>query len=272
MKDLTGRTVLVTGGASGIGLGMARAFVGAGAKVALVDIDEAALAIAAEDLRRAGGEVLPLALDTTDLERWREVVAQTCADLGPLAVLCNNAGVGGTHERVADSDPKRWARVIEINLLGYYYGCVTALPGMLERQDEGHVINVASVSGLCANPVGSAYSASKYAVVGLSDSLRGELKGSRIGISVVYPGATSTNLSANTIKLNGRAGGEPPGRAAITALLAQGTNPDDLGARVVQAVLANEYHVFTHLDLGPDVEAIFNERLAPFRAAGTIPA
>jgi NAD(P)-dependent dehydrogenase (short-subunit alcohol dehydrogenase family) len=268
MRSISGKTALITGGASGIGLGMARAFARAGAKVALADVDEVALAAATEELRRAGGEALAVTLDTTDLAAWGEAAARVGAELGPIAVLCNNAGIGGTHEPVAESSPGRWARVIQVNFMGYYYGCLTCLPGMLARQEEGHVVNVSSLSGLRANPFGSAYSASKFAVVGMTDALRGELEGSKVGVSVVYPGVTATNLSANTIKLNGRPGGEPPGRAVITERLAKGMHPDRLGERVLQAVLAGEYHVFSHPEYKPEIEEAFSERLAAFPNVG----
>jgi NAD(P)-dependent dehydrogenase (short-subunit alcohol dehydrogenase family) len=186
MEKLAGRTALITGGASGIGLRMARAFVEAGLKIAVADINEAALQAAGAALPGLGAA---LKLDVTRSAEWERALDTVEAALGPVEILCNNAGVGqgrftdGREIAVAEMPEALWRMVLEINTTGTFLGARSVLPRMLARRQWGHIVNTASTGGLMAPGGIAAYCASKFAVVGLSESLRAELAPAGIGVS-----------------------------------------------------------------------------------------
>src|SRR5690606_6755953 len=184
MKKLQGKAALITGGAGGIGLGMAIAFAKAGMSLALADVDSGRLAPAVDAIRALGVDAMPVTLDVTDYAAWQQAVDAVENQLGPVALLCNNAGLGGS-AKLAEDEPRRWKMIIEVNLIGAFYGCRTLLPRMLARGQPAHIVNTASFSGLRSNPGMSAYDASKHGLVGMSDSLRGELRGTCVGLSVL---------------------------------------------------------------------------------------
>jgi len=265
MKRVDGKGAFITGGASGIGLGMARAFGKAGVKLALADVDEGALQTAASSLRDLGVDVVAQTLDVSDPSAWEGALDRAEAAIGPISVLCNNAGIGGAGKSVAEWDIALWRMVMEVNLFGAFYGCRLMLPRMLERGEEAHIVNTASVNGWVAFPRGSAYSASKHAIVGLTDSLRGELADSNVGVSLLCPGMTNTNFAANSMRfMSGKAGAPPSPDRPVTDFLKTGASPEKVGERVLRAVLAGEYHILTHSDWKPMIEAHFAERLAAF--------
>jgi NADP-dependent 3-hydroxy acid dehydrogenase YdfG len=244
MQNLSGKTVFITGGAGGIGMGMAKAFARAGMNIVLADVDTNRLTRAAADLREAGAKVSTQELDVRNFDSWTRALDAAETSMGPIAILCNNAGIAAS-STVAEDIPDRWKLVLEVNALGPFYGCRAVLPRMLARNDEAHIVNTASLAGLKSEKGMSSYCASKYAVVGLSDSLRQELEGTRVGLTVVYPGMTNTGFvtnSANTVEQNT---GTPitPTDAGIAKLLKHGMNPDKIGERVVRAVKNAEYRV-----------------------------
>lgn len=264
MRDLIGKVAFVTGAASGIGLAIARALARAGMKVAMTDLDEARLGQARGQVAASGGAVHTGPLDVSDYDAWQGAVASAEQALGPIALLVNNAGIGGGGN-VADENPARWRKVLEINTLGTFYGCRTVLPRLLEGGQEAHIVNVASLSGLRSNPGMSSYDASKFAVVGLSDALRLELQGTKVGLSVVYPGMTRTKFVEHSQEVIAKAtGAAPSAGSGVGNILAGGMDPDKLADRVVRGVQAGEYHIFTHVDHKPMIEAVFNDRLAAF--------
>lgn len=264
MRELTGKVAFVTGAGSGIGLAIAAALARAGMKVVLADLDEARLATAKAKVGGPIGAAQTVPLDVSSYEEWQNAVASAEQALGPVSLLVNNAGIGGGGN-VADDDPARWRRVLEINTLGTFYGCRTVLPRLLERGEEAHIVNVASLSGLRSNPGMSSYDASKFAVVGLSDALRLELQGSPVGLSVVYPGMTRTKFVENSQELIAKATGvAPSAESGVGDILAGGMDPDKLAERVVRGVRAGEYHIFTHVDHKPMIQAVFDDRLAAF--------
>lgn len=263
MQSFNDKTVLVTGGAGGIGLGLARAFAAEGASILLADVDRQALAAARGSLEATGARVDAEVLDVTDFGAWQDLVAQAPDRIGAIDVLCNNAGIGCDMQNVATLEPEEWRQVIAVNLTGPFLGCRAVLPQLLARGTEGHVVNIASLSGLRANPAMSAYGASKHGLVGLSDALRAELAPTRVGVTIVYPGLTRTNFITNTSKASAQEEGKLD--HVLAAMQAGAMSPDKLGERVVRAVRDGEYNLMTHIGAREQIAGIFSERLDAFR-------
>lgn len=234
---------LVTGGAQGIGLGIARALTAEGARVAILDVEPEPMAQAAAELSCATYE-----LDVRDRDRWREVVDDIEATLGPVGILCNNAGVGGGAS-VTAMTYELWDWVMGVNVGGVINGIQTVVPRMVER-GRGHVVNTASGAGLVPGGGGFMYGTSKYAVVGLSENMRPDLAKRGVGMSVLCPGPVATDII--TRSETGRPDRRPLGdeqRAQLqrTAdwLKRKGTPPDAVGWMVVNGIKANALYIHT---------------------------
>jgi len=254
MQDLGRRVAFITGGASGIGLAFAEALLKQGSSVVLADIDGARLATVAEAL---DGDVLTCPLDVTDREGWAEARRAAEGRYGQVDILCNNAGIGGDGRALTDMSPQSFDRVIRINLTGSFNGIATFVRPMTER-GYGHVVNVASMSGLLARPTLAAYGASKFGLVGMSECLRQEVAPHGVGVTIVCPGRVRTRISETTRA----AGSERPSEAILS------TNRSIEAAQVaqmmVQAVLDDRPLVVTHPEFRADVEARAEEIIAAF--------
>lgn len=194
------KIVLVTGGASGIGRALGFSLATQGARVILVDIDREGLQAACETIAAQGGQARWLALDVTDRAAFHAVVEDITTTDGPIDYLFNNAGVclfGEAHEMTA----AQWDRLIAVNIRGVVHGVAEVYPRMVAR-GSGHIVNIASAVGLVPYPSGTAYSMTKHAVVGLSESLRGEGVLHGVRVTVACPGLIDTNLK-NTVELVG---------------------------------------------------------------------
>lgn len=235
----------VTGGAGGIGFAIASELATAGMTVTLADLDPERLAVAVANGGTAmRGEVL----DVTDEASWVRAIASAEAAFGPIKILVNSAGTGGG-AAVGSDDPQRWKLVMDINAYGSFLGANLLVPGMLASGEPCHVVNIASLSGLYAQPGMSAYNASKYAVVGLSDTLRLELAGTQVSISVVYPGAVDTGFIVNRagiIEQKLGMGIRKTGGVDLSAVLASGMDPQVLARIVVSGIRDKAYHIHTH--------------------------
>ncbi|MEM9470887.1 MAG: SDR family NAD(P)-dependent oxidoreductase [Pseudomonadota bacterium] len=188
--DLAGQVAVVTGGAQGIGLAVAKALAEAGAKLALWDMDGPLADNAAGEL---GGDAAGFAVDVTDEAAVAAALANTEKALGPVSILVNSAGIAGPNATVADYDPAAWRQVIDINLNGTFYVNKALVPGMVER-GYGRICNIASIAGKEGNPNASAYSASKAAVIALTKSLGKELADHDIAVNCVTPAAARTRI------------------------------------------------------------------------------
>jgi NAD(P)-dependent dehydrogenase (short-subunit alcohol dehydrogenase family) len=242
--NLRGKVAFITGGAQGIGLGMARALKQEGAELVLVDIDEAALGRAREELGAT-----TYVLDVRDRDEYARIVDEVESTVGPISILCNNAGVGGGAS-VTEMTYEMWDWVLGVNNGGVVNGIQTVVPRMVER-GEGHVVNTASGAGLVSTEgTGFMYNMSKYAVVGLSECIRHDLAKRGIGVSVLCPGPVATDIFEHTEA--GR-----PNKRELTPeqrerfkrtnqwLKAKGTPPDDVGHMVVDAIKANALYIHT---------------------------
>jgi len=270
MTNINRRTALITGGANGIGLGIARAFAREGARIALIDLDNSALERAKVELS-AVTEVFTATLDVRDRSAYAKVVDAAENQLGAVSVLVNNAGVAGG----APSDRLTydlWDWGMGINLDGVINGVQTVLPRMLDRRDGGHIVNTASGAGLVAGPGNALYCTAKFAVVGMSESLEIELKPHGIGVSVLCPGPVATGIIERT-----RAGQPKVTRAmsseqrssafekfeASKKFLANGVPPDAVGTMVLEAI--HENRLFIHTDRS--MQGLIEERCKALIAA-----
>lgn len=190
--DLRGEAAVVTGGASGIGRSTAKLLAKHGAIVHVTDVNLAGAEAVAEEIRQSGGLAEAHRLDVTDFESVRALAAKIDAE-GGIKVLHNNAGigVGGPIEEMLVED---WRRVVDVNLMGVVHGIHAFLPGMLERGRPAHIVNTASMAGLFPSAQLSVYAATKYAVVGLSESIAAELRDRQIYVSAICPGIIDTAI------------------------------------------------------------------------------
>jgi len=251
MDDLAGKVAVVTGGASGIGFGMAEAFAAAGMKVVLADIEPAALGVAAEKLRAGGAEVLDVVTDVAVEDQMIDLATNTYTHFGTAHVLCNNAGVGGGGGVTWEIAQSAWDWTFAVNFWGVLNGIRAFTPRFVEQQ-EGHIVNTASVAGLKALPFMSPYTASKHAVVGLSEALAMELvmTGSPVKVSVLCPGFIRTRLLESERNWPAALGDAPrlPDSVigdTVRQLVDGGSDPTELGRRVVAAIRADQFFILS---------------------------
>jgi NAD(P)-dependent dehydrogenase (short-subunit alcohol dehydrogenase family) len=235
---------VVTGGASGIGLAMARAFAARGAKVVLADLDSAALAQAERELAAAGAEALGVPADVTRRESVLALADAAFARFGAVHLLCNNAGIA-VFGPLVGADAGDWRKAMDVNFWGVVHGIDAFLPRMLAQGAGGHVVNTSSMAGLVGMQWLGIYCASKFAVVGLSESLRRELEPRGIGVSVLCPMMVATRIGENSARVLGRespAAGAPAGVDLRGGVIEAG----EVARRVVRAIETNSFYVFTH--------------------------
>lgn len=195
-SDLHGRTVLVTGAGSGIGRATALMAAGRGADLALCDVDEAGLAETERRARALGHDVLTQRVDVADREQMRTFADAVHERTAGVDLLVNNAGVGLV-AGVLESELDDWEWIVSINIMGVVHGIHFFVPRMVERGAGGHVVNLSSTAGFYATPALAAYSATKFAVLGLSEALREELHPHGIGVTAVCPGIINTPITTN---------------------------------------------------------------------------
>jgi len=254
MQELTGKTAFVTGGASGIGFALGRCFAEAGMNVVLADIETDALAAAVESLRGIGPGVCGIPCDVADPLSMDRAAQASFESFGHVHVLCNNAGVGAG-SGIDDISLDTWRWVLDVNLMGVLHGIRAFLPHMRAHGEGGHIVNTASMAGLNSGMGLSPYSASKFAVVNMSEGLGARLAPLGIGVTVVCPGFVRTRISESARNRQARYGPrqtlDPTSRAAATAtqiaeLVAAGLDPSDVAAQVMTAIREDELYVFTH--------------------------
>ena len=255
--NLSGEVALVSGGASGIGLALARGLVSRGARVAIGDVNADSLARAAEMLKQAGIAVLPVKLDVANAASWEAAAAVITDSLGPVGILCNNAGVGTGTRDTTTLDLADWNWVVGINLTGVFLGTRTFAPGMVSR-GSGHILNTASVMGLFPKPRHAAYVATKFAVVGYSESLRIELAPAGVGVTVLCPGLVTTPLRENSQKVKPSNSVGADIAAAVAALASEGRpagiDPAEVAATAIDAVEQNRLYAITHREYDSVIE------------------
>ena len=254
MRALAGKTAFVTGGASGIGLALGRVFAEAGMKVMLADIETDALSAAVDGLRDFAPGVRGVACDVADPVSVGRAAETAYAAFGHVHVVCNNAGVGGG-SGIDDISVDNWRWVLDVNLMGVLHGIRTFLPHIRGHGEGGHIVNTASMAGMNSGLGFSPYSASKFAVVNMSEGLAMQTKPLGIGVTVLCPGFVRTRISESGRNRPQRYG--PPrtpdptsSAGALAARLAElgrsGLDPSDVAAQVLTAIREDELYVFTH--------------------------
>ena len=256
MRELAGRAAFVTGGASGIGFALGRRLAEAGMKVMLADIEVDALKAAVESLRDVGPDVRGVTCDVTDPVSVEMAAKASYDAFGNIHVVCNNAGVGGG-SGIDDISLENWRWVLDVNLMGVLHGIRTFLPHIRAHGEGGHIVNTASMAGLNSGMGFSAYSASKFAVVNMSEGLAARIKPLGIGVTVLCPGFVRTRITESGRNRPARYGPsqKPDPASSAGTLVAQiaemvrsGLDPDDVAAQVLTAIRENELYVFTHYD------------------------
>ena len=264
MQDLTGKVAFITGGASGIGLGMARAFLEEGMKVALADWSDKHIAQAREQL--AGSNAVHFVkTNVAERESLRAAAQETLDAVGKIHVLCNNAGVngGGT---AASPDFDDWDKALAVNLGGVVNGTKIIVPIIREQGEGGHVVNTSSMAGVVPLPGLAAYSTAKYAVRGFSESLRIQLAEKGIGVSCLFPGATRTALVPlpEDDPENITEEGAPQFLKDLWDAMRAAIDPYDTGREVVKAIRENRFYIFTNAEFLDEVKERHREIEAAF--------
>src|SRR3990170_6347231 len=272
MKDFAGRTAFVTGGANGVGLGIVRGLLGEGCKVAIADIRQDAIdaALASLDNR----EVIGVRLDVMDRAGFAAAADAVEAELGPVSLLFNNAGIN-LFQTIEDSSYDDWDWVLGVNLGGVINGVMTFAPRMKARAlagevAGGHIVNTASMASFIAGGAPGIYNTAKFAVRGLSYSLRHSMYQYGIGVSVVHPGLVKSHIFASDEvrpeSLKGAA--RPVDPAAVERLAGLhefGMEPDTIGARILDGVRGNRANIFTHPEHKEELVELFDEIVADYR-------
>jgi NAD(P)-dependent dehydrogenase (short-subunit alcohol dehydrogenase family) len=255
MKDLAGKVAVVTGGASGIGHAMATRFASEGMKLVLVDVEAAALADAARAFEADGVEVLAQRLDVSDAEEMDALAERTLERFGGVHVVCNNAGVG-SGGRMWELTTEDWEFALRPNLWGVIHG-VRVFTKHLVAQDEGHIVNTASMVGLVSVPGIGPYNVSKHGVVTLSETLHHELAafGSRVGVSVLCPGHVNTRIwesERNRPDELAASSSDPDSevqrgtREMFRSIVLASMPAAEVAARVHDAILDGAFYIHTH--------------------------
>ena len=280
MRELAGKAVFVTGGASGIGLALGHAFAAAGMKVMLADVDAPSLASAVQSLKNIGPDVRGVPCDVADPGSVDHAAKTAFEAFGKVHILCNNAGVisGGGIDGISLEE---WRWVIDVNVMGILHGIRTSLPHIRSHGEGGHILNTASMAGM-RNGLGlSPYSATKFAVVSMSEGLAAQLKPFGIGVSVLCPGFVRTRImesqrnrptSYSSRSIPNAETSENATIAKLIGLVNAGTDPADIASRAVAAIQNDELYVFTHPERRSDLQARFSAILAAFDRTLTEPA
>ena len=256
MQDLKNKVVLVSGAGGGIGAALAQEAGLRGARVVVTDVRGEAAEAVCEELRGAGSSAIGLMLDVTSADSWLAAVDEAERALGPIDLLCSNAGVGPVMKPILELpvDYLRW--VLEVNLFGAVNGVKSIVPRMVAR-GEGHVLVTASVAGFASGPLLSGYNASKHALIAVCESLRAELSATGVGLSVVCPAAVETSLRTSTLEVMpqtmARALVTPSENteAAISDLAASAggvMSAREVAQRALDGVQAGQFYIFTHRD------------------------
>lgn len=281
MRDLKGKVAVITGGASGIGFAMARRFQADGMRIVLADVEAGPLDAAVEALA-GGGEVIGVVTDVADRAAVDELARRTISTYGAVHLVCNNAGVGpgGVTWEVPSAV---WEWVLGVNLMGVVNGVAAFVPHLVE-QDDGHVVNTASVAGLVGFPGMAAYCATKHAIVGLSQALELDLRlaGANVGVTLLCPGATKTRMTDSGRNWPSRLGPPPatgldPGHPTVTEEFLRtfddiAIDPDEVADEVAAAVRDRQFWLLTEREdpdewLTPHYEGMLAGRLPSGRVS-----
>lgn len=283
MSQFNHKTAIISGGAEGIGLSIAQAMGQQGMNVVIADIDAAQLTLAEAQLKNAGVSVLALEMDVTNLTQWQHVAQQAMAQFGHIHMLVNNAGVASEPGPIEKTNHEDWRWVIDVNLIGVLNGMQAIVPHIKSHGDGGWVINVASMAGMSGIPYAGAYTATKVAVVGMSEAWQVELASHNIDVSVLCPAFVKTRIHLSHRNrqeqhkrrmVDGDASAKKAGLSSGNAaqkLVENGIPAELVGQRVVEAINAGEFYIFTHPGHRSNMQARFNAIDQAFKRAAASP-
>jgi NAD(P)-dependent dehydrogenase (short-subunit alcohol dehydrogenase family) len=267
MKDFTGRTAFVTGGANGIGIGLVRALLAEGCNVAIADIRPESIEQALQSLPHQ--KVMGVQVDVSSREAMARAADEVEAKFGAVSLLFNNAGIN-LFQSIEESSYDDWDWVMGVNLNGPINGVMTFAPRMVAAGKGGYIVNTASMAAFLAAGTPGIYNTTKFAVRGMSESLRASLAPRGIGVSVLCPGLVksyiyaSDNIRPDQLK----AGAKPVNHEFVQRLASvheYGMEPDVIAGRVLDAMRENRFHIFTHPEFKDELRELFDEILADFR-------
>ena len=265
MTKFTGKTAVISGGAEGIGLSIAKALGEQKMNIVLTDIDATNLQKAAAELETSGVPVLAAVLDVADEAQWQSVSEQAIERFGKIHMVVNNAGVGGGSGPIESQEKQAWQWAIDVNLMGVVYGGKVMLPLIKEHNEGGWIVNVASMAGMGGLPYVGAYNATKAAVVALSESWAQELKSKGIRVSVLCPAFVQTriydserNRPAQYKSETATQDGDNNFSKISEQMVKNGIDVSIVGKRVVEALIDGEMYIFTHPNYRPVVQGRYD--------------
>ena len=263
MFKFEGRTAVISGGAEGIGLSIAKALGEQKMNIVLADIDEKNLLKSAAELESLGIPVLAALLDVADEMQWKSVAEKAVERFGKVHMVVNNAGVGGDSGPIENQETEGWQWALGVNLMGVVYGAKTIIPLIKQHSEGGWILNVSSMAGMGGVPYSGVYTASKAAVVALSESWAQELKDKRIGVSVLCPAFVQTRIYDSERNRpdkykseNYNIENESSFSKQTKQMVKDGIDVSIVGKRVVEAINHGELYIFTH----PNYRQVNQER------------
>ena len=253
MFKFEGRTAVISGGAEGIGLSIAKALGEQKMNIVLADIDEKNLLKSTAELESLGIPVLAALLDVADEMQWKSVAEKAVERFGKVHMVVNNAGVGGDSGPIENQETEGWQWALGVNLMGVVYGAKVMTPLIKDHGEGGWILNVASMAGMGGVPYSGVYTASKAAVVALSESWAAELKDKRIGVSVLCPAFVQTRIYDSERNRpdkykseNYEIENESSFSKQTKQMVKDGIDVSIVGKRVVEAINHGELYIFTH--------------------------
>jgi NAD(P)-dependent dehydrogenase (short-subunit alcohol dehydrogenase family) len=267
MIDFAGRTAFVTGGANGVGIGLVRALLAEGCKVAIADIRQDSIDAALKSLDNS--EVMGVQVDVSSRDAMAKAADEVEAKFGPVTLLFNNAGIN-LFQTIEDSSYSDWDWVMGVNLHGPINGVMTFVPRMIAHGKGGYIVNTASMAGWLASGSPGIYNTTKFAVRGMSESLRYSLAPHGIGVSIVCPGLVKSYIYASDdIRPDALKAGAKPIDTENVKRLAEfhefGMEPDEIAARILDGMRENRTYIFSHPDHKEEVAELFQEYLSDYR-------
>ena len=278
MSKFIEKTAVISGGAEGIGLSIAKALGEQKMNIVLADINEKNLQKASLELETLGIPVLSVVLDVAKEDQWQEVAERAIARFGKIHMIVNNAGIGGESGSIENQNAKGWQWALDVNLMGVVFGAKVMVPLIKQHGEGGWIVNVASMAGMGGTPYGGAYTATKAAVVAVSESWAGELESEGINVSVLCPAFVQTRIYDS--ERNRQSQYKTDKKSPISEnvflnkakkMVENGIEVSIVGKRVVEALNDGEFYIFTHPNYRPLVEERSSQINAAFEKASKSP-